>query len=574
MRARSGLIASLLALSAAMPISGALLAVSIPSPAAARGPDYVVNGTTTTNGEWPFLVGILDRPTANPYQAQFCGGSIVAAQVVLTAAHCVDDRTAASLDVLVGATFLVGGEGTRVAVDGIEVHPDWDPDTSDNDLALLHVVASLGPAPIAVVPPGLEGLWAPTTTLQSAGWGCTDVNANGSCVAGGYPTELHEGSISARSDLECTLALGAAYHATTMRCAGDSSPTGEATDTCQGDSGGPLVARPDGLAPVLVGIVSWGYECGELPGAYTRLEHYRSWLHTNGVPMPSVAFVGQPTLQIEGSYARPFACDVNGDALDDLILYAPGPAGDLLRLGTPDGAFRRGPSISILGSYTPIAGDFDGDGACDVFWYGPGAALDALWRGSAFGFVRVPGPAVSGSYRPAAGDFDGDGRVDIFWYGATTGRSILWYGTATGFERRVDVDPAVGAVPIVGDFSGNGRDDIYWDRAEPTLDFVWSGTAAGFSSITSPRQVPGTGPLVAGDFDGDGFDDVVRSFSGTTFDELWHGGLGGRFAHRYKVSQPGDHRPLAGRFRAGGGDDLFWYLAGTTAEQLWSGLTD
>lgn len=572
MRARSGPTRSLLALCAATVLAGAAIGSATTAPAAARGPSYVVNGTTTTNAEWPFLVGILDRPTGDPYAAQFCGGSIVAAQVVLTAAHCVDDRTAASLDVLVGATFLVGGEGTRVNVDGVEVHPAWDPATSDNDLALLHVVAPLGAAPIAAVPPGLEGLWAAGTTLESAGWGCTDVTSNGSCVA--YPTELHEGSLRALGDVECGLTLGAEYHATTMRCAGDVSPSGDATDTCQGDSGGPLIARPDGLAPLLVGIVSWGYECGELPGAYTRLEHYRTWLHGNGVPMPSVAFVGTPTLQIEGNYSRSFACDVNGDALDDLILYAPGPAGDLLRLGTADGVFRRGPSIAIRGSYTPIPGDFDGDGACDVFWYGPGSALDALWRGSAFGFVRVAGPAVNGSYRPAAGDFDGDGRTDIFWYGATTGRSLLWYGTATGFTRRVDVDPAVGAVPVVGDFSGNGRDDIYWDRAEPTLDFVWSGTAAGFSSIASPRQVPGAGPLIAGDFDGDGFDDVVRSFAGATFDELWHGGLGGRFAHRFKVWQPGAHRAFAGRFRAGGGDDLFWYLSGTTAEQLWSGLTD
>jgi secreted trypsin-like serine protease len=49
-------------------------------------------------------------------------------------------------------------------------------------------------------------------------------------------------------------------------------------DSCQGDSGGPMVFQ-DG-PPVLVGIVSWGKECGseEHPGVYVRVASYLDWI--------------------------------------------------------------------------------------------------------------------------------------------------------------------------------------------------------------------------------------------------------------------------------------------------------
>ena len=55
------------------------------------------------------------------------------------------------------------------------------------------------------------------------------------------------------------------------------------TSTCQGDSGGPLVAAdPDQCdALTLVGVASWGVECGEPghPGFYAEVSHFIPWLH-------------------------------------------------------------------------------------------------------------------------------------------------------------------------------------------------------------------------------------------------------------------------------------------------------
>jgi secreted trypsin-like serine protease len=56
-----------------------------------------------------------------------------------------------------------------------------------------------------------------------------------------------------------------------MMCAG--SP---GRDACLGDSGGPLVMNGQ-----QVGIVSFGVGCGTLPGVYTRISSYISWINKN-----------------------------------------------------------------------------------------------------------------------------------------------------------------------------------------------------------------------------------------------------------------------------------------------------
>uniref|UniRef100_A0A8C9A3H3 Transmembrane protease serine n=1 Tax=Prolemur simus TaxID=1328070 RepID=A0A8C9A3H3_PROSS len=51
-------------------------------------------------------------------------------------------------------------------------------------------------------------------------------------------------------------------------------------DACRGDSGGPLVAKDLKDTWYLIGIVSWGDNCGQKnkPGVYTQVTYYRKWI--------------------------------------------------------------------------------------------------------------------------------------------------------------------------------------------------------------------------------------------------------------------------------------------------------
>jgi secreted trypsin-like serine protease len=552
-------------------MAGSLASVG-PVGASPRSPaPYIVNGTTTTIAQWPYLVGLLRSSIADPYAAQFCGGSVVAPDLVLTAAHCVDDTTAGALDILYGATILQVGAGTRIGVTSISVHPAWDPDTNQNDLAVVHLDTEIPATPIVVAPPGYEGVWAAGNTVQSAGWGCTHVTSLGACVPGGFPTDLRAGSMPMRNDNECASVFGDLFDSDTMRCAGWSSSTGAATDTCQGDSGGPLRIARRGLPPMLVGIVSWGINCGRLPGAYTRVESFRSWLRDEGVPIPTVAFRGAPTKAITGQFDQTFACDFNADRVDDIFFYTPGDGPELLRLGTSEGTFRDGPTVNVGGNFDPVSGDFNGDGACDILWYRPGGASEAYWRGSAFGFVPIKAPSIVRTYAPFSDDFDGDGYDDIFWYGASGTRSLVWYGSDHGFIAGPNLLVPADAVAVGADFSGNGRADVYFDRAEPDPDVTWAGTPSGFTDVSGPTMIPGDGPLLTGDFDGDGFVDLFRDRPDAA-DELWRGRNGARFERRSHPLQPGVYQGVGGHFDGDPRGDLYWYREGLAPEVLWRGL--
>ena len=67
---------------------------------------------------------------------------------------------------------------------------------------------------------------------------------------------------------------------TLQLCANGKVDKFHARDACQGDSGGPLYSYENG-EEILVGIVSWGYECGYLdsPGVYTNVTSFLDWIN-------------------------------------------------------------------------------------------------------------------------------------------------------------------------------------------------------------------------------------------------------------------------------------------------------
>ena len=92
----------------------------------------IIGGREAKPGRWPWQVVLL-----NKYREAFCGGTLIHPQWILTAAHCVRKY----LVVRVGEHDLVvkeEGEREYIIKESI-LHPDYNRDTVDNDLALLRL---------------------------------------------------------------------------------------------------------------------------------------------------------------------------------------------------------------------------------------------------------------------------------------------------------------------------------------------------------------------------------------------------------------------------------------------------
>jgi len=188
---------------------------------------------------------------------QFCGGSLVAPHVVVTAAHCLLDRDAMSLQVVTGRSNLLDPGGQRLDVAAALTYPFFDSRTLSGDVAVLRLAAASNQTPVPLGGP--PGQWQPA---EIAGWG--------SATEGGQASaELRFAAISILPDKACSRgsAYGFAFYRSTMICAGTLDGS---ADACTGDSGGPLLV--DGA---LVGLVGWGRGCASprYPGVYTRLSN-------------------------------------------------------------------------------------------------------------------------------------------------------------------------------------------------------------------------------------------------------------------------------------------------------------
>ena len=201
------------------------------------------------------------------FGAHRCGGTILSANRILSAAHCTFGITTAGLSIRGGSTLNQSG-GQLVDVIRIVNHSGYNANTLVNDISILWISHfNMSPQGLSVIryPNPDEGV-AIGALGQISGWG--------SMFEGGAVTPaLRYVSVPVVSNAECNAAYGGGITAG-MLCAG--FPEG-GRDSCQGDSGGPFV-----VSGIVVGVVSWGNGCARAgyPGVNTRVAFYTRWMET------------------------------------------------------------------------------------------------------------------------------------------------------------------------------------------------------------------------------------------------------------------------------------------------------
>ncbi len=233
----------------------------VPAPGAPDGGRVggaIVGGQPATLDDAPWVAAIVDAGTVDAWLGQFCGGSLIGPDLVMTAAHCVTDDygaavPSASLDVVLGRTRLSAADGERIHVASVAVHPAYDTGTDQHDIAVLRLASPSAQAPVALARD--PSLYAPGQEGQVVGWGCTD--ATGDCLGpDSYPDDLLKATTTILAASTCEGRFWD-FDALSMLCSRDAALSSIA---CYGDSGGGLtVAGTD--RRYLVGLVSWGAGC-------------------------------------------------------------------------------------------------------------------------------------------------------------------------------------------------------------------------------------------------------------------------------------------------------------------------
>ncbi|KAL3674683.1 hypothetical protein V7S43_000623 [Phytophthora oleae] len=219
--------------------------------------DRIYGGSEADASKYPYIVSLREDDADG---STYCGGTLIASQYLVTAAHCVKTDEA-TIYASIGSAFGSGsGDGQQVKVVEGYRHPMYNKSKHLYDVGVLKLEKEVttNTADLCAAD-GSDNEVGTVATVR--GWGLTE---NGS-----QSFLLEEVNVKIVSSAECNKEYSDRI-TEGMLCAGE----GDGKDTCNGDSGGPLIENDK-----LIGIVGWGGKCGANAGVYTRVSFVLDYIN-------------------------------------------------------------------------------------------------------------------------------------------------------------------------------------------------------------------------------------------------------------------------------------------------------
>jgi len=243
------------------------------------GATRIIGGTEAVEDRFSYALSLQAYGTTH-----YCGGSLIAKDVVLTAAHCEG-----------GGSWVyhkkhdldeTDADAITLRVKSAVPHPYYSSYSTDNDFMLYFLEPHEGNLfdedPVIVKLNSNPSVPSDDQMVTVMGWGDTTASAYTSTTS----DVLMNVELKVVPNDICEQSTGYAdgqymsYYgkiSDNMLCA-----KGTNQDSCQGDSGGPLIVKTgvsDGQ-DVQIGVVSWGAGCGsdDFPGVYARVSQAYNWI--------------------------------------------------------------------------------------------------------------------------------------------------------------------------------------------------------------------------------------------------------------------------------------------------------
>ncbi|XP_042553155.1 neutrophil elastase-like [Dipodomys spectabilis] len=235
-------------------LMAALLALLLSGPALAS---EIVGGRPARPHAWPFMVSLQQRG------GHFCGGTLIAPNFVLSAAHCVNGRNAQLVSAVLGAHNLRQAErATRQTFRVQRVFENgYDPTRLLNDIVVLQLTGSAtinANVQVARLPAQGQGVGNGTQCL-AMGWGRLGTNQP-------VPSVLQELNVTVVTS-QCRRGVNVCTIVPRRRAG-----------ICFGDSGGPLVCN--GLIQGIDSFIRGSCGSGIYPDAFAPVAEFANWINS------------------------------------------------------------------------------------------------------------------------------------------------------------------------------------------------------------------------------------------------------------------------------------------------------